>query len=110
MTVAEFRRRALRLPGTVEGAHMDHADFRVGGKIFATLGYPDDEHAVVLLPADEQQRYVETAASAFAAVKGAWGKNGATQMRLAEVETATADAALLIAWRKRAPKKLLAQV
>ena len=110
MTTAEFRRRALRLPGAIESAHMDHPDFRVGGKIFATLGYPDDEHAVVLLPAEEQRRYLETAPSAFTAVKGAWGKNGATQVRLAKVDKPTIEAALLIAWRKRAPKKLLDQM
>ena len=110
MTTAEFRRRALRLPGAVESAHMDHPDFRVGGKIFATLGYPDDDHAVVLLPPDEQRHYVETATSAFSVVKGAWGRNGATQVRLADVDKSTIDAALLTAWRKRAPKKLLDQV
>jgi hypothetical protein len=107
MNAAEFRQLALQLPDAIESAHMNHPDFRVGGKIFATLGYPDAEHAVVLLPPDEQQRYVAEAPKVFAAVKGAWGANGATQMRLDAVDRATAKAALKIAWRKRAPKRLL---
>jgi hypothetical protein len=41
MTVDEFRSLALGFPGTVESAHMNHPDFRAGGRIFATLG-PDE--------------------------------------------------------------------
>ena len=85
---------------------MEHPDFRVGGKIFATLGYPDADHAVVLIPPDEQRRFVADAPAVFAPVKGAWGRNGATQVRLASVDRATMKAALESAWRKRAPKRL----
>ena len=106
MTPAEFRALALSLPEAVEGAHMGHSDFRVGGKIFATLGYPDDAHAVVILPPAEQSDYVAAAPSVFAAVKGAWGKGGATQARLDVVTGTTMQAALVAAWRKRAPKRL----
>ena len=45
MTAAEFRRLALSLPEAEEREHMHHPDFRVGGKIFATLGYPDKSWA-----------------------------------------------------------------
>ena len=106
MKPAEFRRLALDLPEANESAHMGHPDFRVGGKIFATLGYPDDDHAVVLLPSDEQWRFVREAPVVFARVKGAWGRNGATQIRLKAVDRATLRAALRIAWQKRAPKRL----
>ena len=86
---------------------MNHPDFRVGGKIFATLGYPDAEHAVVLLPPDDQQRYVTEAPKVFAPAKGAWGRNGATQVRLAAANRKLTEEAIRLAWRKRAPKRLL---
>jgi hypothetical protein len=106
MTPAEFRALALSLPDAVEGAHMGHSDFRVGGKIFATLGYPDEAHAVVILPPEEQSDYVAAAPSAFAPVQGAWGKRGATQARLDAVTATTMQAALVTAWRKRAPERV----
>lgn len=106
MTPADFRQLALSLPEAVEGSHMGHSDFRVGGKIFATLGYPDEDHAVVILPPAEQADYVAAAPSAFTPVKGAWGKGGATQLRLDAVTATTGEAALVSAWRKRAPKRL----
>ena len=37
MKVADFRRLALALEGAEEGSHMGNPDFRVGGRIFATL-------------------------------------------------------------------------
>jgi len=106
MNPAEFRALALSLPEAIEGAHMGHPDFRVGGKIFATLGVPDDDHAVVMLPPDEQSEYVHAAPTVFAPVHGAWGKGGATTVRLAAVTTSTMEAALVTAWRKRAPRRL----
>ena len=107
MTTAEFRQLALSLPEAIESAHMDHPDFRVGGKIFATLGYPDVEHAVVLLPPDEQARYLSDAAKVFEPAQGAWGRNGATAVRLATADRKMIKEALGLAWRKRAPKRLL---
>ncbi len=61
MTNDDFRRIALGLPEASEGAHQGHADFQVRGKIFATLGYPDDAHAVVILPPAELVAKVEAA-------------------------------------------------
>ena len=107
MTPSEFRQRALSLPEALEGSHMGHSDFRVGGKIFATLGYPDDAHAVLILPPADQSDYVMAAPSVFSSVQGAWGKGGATQVRLAVVTDTTMEAALVSAWRKRAPKRLV---
>jgi len=107
MTAAEFRRIALSLPQASESAHMDHPDFRVGGKIFATLGYPDKNHGMVVLPPEEQGRLVGAHPKIFTPAKGAWGKRGSTSVRLEAVDEATLRNAIEVAWRKRAPKRLL---
>jgi hypothetical protein len=107
MTPAEFRRLALRFPEAEESAHMNHPDFRVGGKIFATLGYPDKDHGTVILPVEEQARFVREHPESFAAAKGAWGKRGSTTVRLDAIDISTLRSALEIAWRNKAPKDLL---
>jgi hypothetical protein len=107
MTPTEFRRLALSMPEASESAHMEHPDFRVGGKIFATLGYPDKDHGMVILPPEEQKRFVESAPAIFAPAKGAWGLRGSTCVRLEAVDAVTLRRAMEIAWRKRAPKRLL---
>ena len=109
MTAAEFRRLARRLPEATENAHMGHPDFRVRGKIFATLGYPDDEHATVMLPPDEQHRIVELAPAVFAPAKGAWGRQGATTVRLSSAAESAVESALALAWCRKAPKRLVAE-
>lgn len=86
---------------------MDHPDFRVAGKIFATFGYPDKDHGMVILPAEEQARFLREHPKAFAAAKGAWGKRGSTTIRLELVDKGTLKSALKIAWRNKAPKDLL---
>ncbi|MEY2577568.1 MAG: hypothetical protein QOI49_392 [Verrucomicrobiota bacterium] len=107
MTAAEFRWIALSLPEAEERAHMSHPDFRVGGKIFATLGYPDVDHGMVILPLEEQARFVESHPKVFTPAKGAWGKRGSTAVSLGAVDKATLKRAMEIAWRQRAPKDLL---
>ena len=107
MTPTEFRRIALSMPEAIESAHMEHPDFRVGGKIFATLGYPDRDHGMVILPPDEQALFVESHPKVFMPAKGAWGKSGSTAVSLSAVDKATLKRAMEIAWRKRAPKLLL---
>jgi hypothetical protein len=107
MTPSHFRQLALGFAEVVESAHMSHPDFRVGGKIFATLGYPDGEHGMVVLPAEEQKQLIKSHPKIFAAAKGAWGKQGSTTVRLAGVDKATLRSVLEIAWRNKAPKKLL---
>jgi len=107
MTSADFRRIALSLPEAEESAHMSHPDFRVGGKIFATLGYPDDDHGMVILPPEEQMRFVQTYPKVFTPAKGAWGKRGSTAVSLRAIDKATLKRAMQIAWRKCAPKDLL---
>ena len=106
MTAAEFRRLALSMPEAIEGAHMNHPDFRVGGKIFATLS-PGEEYGVVMLSPEEQKEFVTMASKAFAPVKGAWGRSGSTRVELAAVKLAPLRKAMAAAWRRRAPKRLL---
>jgi hypothetical protein len=94
MTAAEFRALALSLPGAVEHAHHQHPDFRVGKKIFATLGYPDADHAMVKLTPTQQAVLTQAEPGIFTPAKGAWGRAGATLMRLAAADAATARSAL----------------
>jgi hypothetical protein len=107
MTATEFRRLALGLPEATENAHMGHPDFRVRGKIFATLGYPDEQHAVVMLPPEEQRRLLELDPTVFAPAKGAWGRQGATAVRLSSAAETTVESALARAWCRKAPKRLV---
>ena len=106
MTPAEFRRLALSLPGVIESSHMSHPDFRVGGQIFATLGYPDKDRGMVVLPAEEQAKLIKAHPKVFAPAKGAWGKQGSTIVRLDAANASTLRSALEIAWRSKAPKNL----
>ena len=109
MTAESFRRIALSLPETVEKAHMGHPDFRVCGKIFATLGYPDNTCGMVALTPELQKQFILENSDAFFPVKGAWGKRGATCVRLAKATRALLRPALVAAWQNRAPKKLAAE-
>ena len=98
-TPADFRRLALSFPKTEERKHMNHPDFRVGGRIFATLGYPAHGWAMIKLPLEEQEFFVRAAPDAFVVVKGAWGRQGATNVILAAAKQAAVRAALEAAWR-----------
>ena len=106
-TAAEFRRIALAFPGAEEGAHMGHADFRVGGKIFASLGSPSAEWGMAALLPEQQEDFMLLADDAFKPAAGAWGRGGSTLVRLEAVPMHLLEAALAAAWRKRAPKSLL---
>jgi hypothetical protein len=106
MTAAQFRKIALSLPEAIESAHHGHPDFRVGGKIFATLAYPDKASGVVMLDPDEQTFFVKIDGAAFSPVKGGWGKQGATLVHLQAAKTGVVRSALEAAWRRRAPKRL----
>ena len=104
---ADFRRIALAFPGAREGAHMVHADFRVGGKIFASLGSPDDQWGMASLMPEQQDDFITLAPEAFKPAAGAWGRGGSTLVLLDAVPDHLLEAALAAAWRKRAPKNLL---
>src|SRR4051794_21578158 len=81
MTAEEFRRIALSFPDTEERAHMKHPDFRVHGKIFATLSQ-DAEWGMVKLSPEQQQNYLDAAPGVFEPASGAWGRGGSTMVRL----------------------------
>jgi hypothetical protein len=85
---------------------MGHADFRVGGKIFATLGHPDGAWGMVKLQPEQQEALVTAEPAVFSAVKGGWGRRGATSVRLAAATRPTLGPALVLAYRNVAPRRL----
>jgi hypothetical protein len=99
MTAEEFRRVALSFRNAVEGRHHDHPDFRVDGKIFATLGYPDAGWAMVRLTPAQQGRFVAAHPECFQCVKGGWGRRGATNVNLFAATAALARRSLALAHR-----------
>jgi hypothetical protein len=107
MTAEEFRTIALSLPETVEAAHMGHPDFRVGGKIFATLSPPGQGWAMVKLTPEQQESFIQAEPKVFETFNGAWGKGGATKVNLRSAQKTSLRPALVFAWRNRAPKKLV---
>jgi hypothetical protein len=86
MNAEEFRAAVLKVPGAIEAAHMNHPDFRVNGKIFASLGYPDDGWGMVKLSPTQQRAFMKEAPEIFSACAGAWGKAGSTSVCLASVK------------------------
>lgn len=107
ITPNQFRELALSFPEAVESAHMSHPDFRVGGKIFATLGYPDEDWAMVKLPGDAQKEFVRRDPGVFKPVKGAWGRQGSTNIYLPAAKVGIVRKALTSAWHNTAPRPLL---
>src|SRR5215472_16862193 len=107
MSASHFRRIALTLPEAFEGAHHGHADFRVGKRIFATLGYPDKAWGMVKLTPEQQTMLVEAEPDIFRPVPGGWGKSGSTNVQLAKADVKTLKSALALAWRHVAPKTLI---
>ena len=96
MTANHFRRLALAMTDVVEGAHMGHPDFRVGGKIFATL-HPDLKHGMVRLTLEDQERFVREHPTHFAPENGAWGLAGCTRVTLASVDEEALGEAMTLA-------------
>lgn len=105
MTAAQFRQLALSFPETIESEHMNHPDFRVGGKIFATLS-PGEEFGVLLLTPEEQQEFIIMDGNGFSPVPGGWGRKGSTRVHLDETRPKILKQAMAAAWRKRAPARL----
>jgi hypothetical protein len=98
----DFRRIALSFAGAEEKSHVGHPDFRVRGKVFATLGYPDAAWAMVALMPEQQADFMALAPEAFKPANGAWGRQGSTLVRLEAVAPDVLEHALAAAWRKRA--------
>jgi hypothetical protein len=97
MTPNQFRKLALAIDGAVEAAHMHHPDFRVAGKIFASLGAPSDEFAMVRLSPAQQKVFVSAEPEVFSPCIGAWGRAGCTLVSLATANKTTISAALVVA-------------
>ena len=104
MTADEFREIALSFPETEERSHMNHPDFRFGGKIFATLG-PDLDWGMAKLTPEQQQVYLRTEQTSFKPAAGAWGTGGATIITLAHADETAVRQALSAAWNNLALKK-----
>jgi YjbR len=98
MTADHFRRLALAMANVIEGAHMGHPDFRVGGKIFATL-HADMAHGMVKLTPEDQARFVREMPGSFAPENGAWGRQGCTRVTLASVDEESLGEALTLAFQ-----------
>jgi len=109
MTENEFRKLALSLAGAEESAHMGHPDFRVGGKVFATL-QPAKGMGMVSLSTEQQEIFIKVAPEIFEPVPGGWGRKGATYVRLSAASKKIVREAMSSAWRNRASRKLLKEV
>jgi hypothetical protein len=104
MISSDFRRIALSMAGAEEGSHMGQADFRVGGRIFATLASEKHGFGNLMLSPELQATFVSEQPSIFVPVPGGWGKNGATHIRLAEANEDVLNGALQTAWKLRLEK------
>jgi len=115
MTHERFRRIALSFPDTIEGAHMGHPDFRVSGRIFATL-HDDLKNGMVKLTPEQQELFVRDYPAAFAPENGAWGRQGCTRVQLGKVDEEALGEAMTLACQntrqraqsKPAPRKKIA--
>ena len=104
MNANDFRRIALNLEGAEESSHMGSPDFRVGGRIFATLASQSQGYGNLMLTPEQQAAFVEEAPELFLPVHGGWGRNGATHIRLATANEDVVAGALRAAWQIRVAK------
>ena len=110
MTADEFRAIALSLPETVEIGHMGHPDFRVGKKIFATLGYPDAKFGMIKLMPEQQALFIESHPKVFSPSKGKWGLGGSTLVALKLARPRAVRQAMVMGWRLVAPSSLVNKI
>ena len=108
MTIDQFRKMALEIPTAIERSHMNHPDFRLAGKIFASLSAPDRNWGMVKLTPEQQREFTKTAPKMFKPCSGAWGQQGATNVYLAIADPSIVRTALEAAAKNvssRAKKK-----
>lgn len=103
MKANDFRRIVLGLEDAVEGAHMGHPDFRLNGRIFASLHHDNEQGMVVLTP-DQQRRFIQEHPRVFVPESGAWGRSGCTAVRLESVDEDALGEAITLAWQLAASK------
>lgn len=104
MTPADFRRIALSMEGAEESSHMGSPDFRVGGRIFATLTAQKQGYGNLMLTPEQQAAFVEELPDVFLPIAGGWGRMGATHIRLAKASEDVLAGALHTAWKLRVEK------
>lgn len=104
MKIDDFRRLALSLDGVEEGSHMGSADFRVGGRIFATLAAAKLGYGNIMITPEQQAAFVAELPEVFLPVAGGWGRGGATHVVLAVANEAVVAGALRTAWKLRVDK------
>ena len=104
MNANDFRRIALSLEGAEESSHMGSPDFRVGGRIFATLASQKQGYGNLLLTPEQQATFVEELPDVFLPIAGGWGRMGATHIRLAAADEDVLAGALRTAWKLRVEK------
>ena len=104
MTATDFRRIALGLKGAEEGSHMGSPDFRVGGRIFATLASQALGYGNLMLSPEQQAEFVAEDPDVFLPIAGGWGRMGATHIYLAKATEDVLSGALRTAWKLRVEK------
>ena len=104
LTAKRVRELVAALPGTQESAHHGHPDFRVNGRIFATL-HPDNKYGMVKLTPAVQQTFVRENPSSFTPENGAWGRQGCTRVQLTAVDEDTLGEAMTLAWQDAVKKR-----
>jgi len=104
MTSKDFRRIALSMEGAEEGSHMGAVDFRVGGRIFATLASVKEGYGNLMLTPEAQTEFIEERPDLFLPVRGGWGAGGATHIRLSVADEDSLRGALHTAWKLRMEK------
>ena len=109
MTPKDFRRSALSLEGAEEGSHMGAADFRVGGRIFATLAAQEKGYGNLMLSPEQQAAFVDELPDVFIAIPGGWGRMGATHIVLSKANKDVLSGALQAAWQLRKEKNAKAR-
>jgi hypothetical protein len=101
MDAEDFRQMALSFDGAEEGSHMGAADFRVGGRIFATLAMQHLGYGNLMLSPALQQALIALAPDVFLPIPGGWGKMGCTHIRLADASVQQMLKGLELAWNLR---------
>ena len=104
MTEADFRRIALSMEGAEQGSHFGATDFRVGGRIFATLASISEGYGNLMLTPEHQAGFVQEQPKIFVPIAGGWGRMGMTHIRLAAADEDTLAGALHTAWKLRVEK------
>jgi hypothetical protein len=107
LQIALFRKLALSLEGAIESAHMEHPDFRLNNRIFATLSYQDKGFGVLKLTIQQQEAFITDQPRIFSPVHGGWGRMGMTFLHLNEADESIMAGALKTAYQNLQAKQSL---